>query len=68
MNTYRVTIRFQFPAWNERDGIPYTMTAKSKAKAISYVRRQARDDGHIPAIGKGRVTISAKEMDETVTN
>jgi hypothetical protein len=60
--TYTVTIRFQFPAWNDKAGIPYDgITAATKAEAIKRVRRLAERDGHIPETGKGRVTLTARE-------
>lgn len=58
--TYTVTISFQFPAWDERDGITYSVEAASKSDAIAKVRRTARNDGHIGnVVGKGRVTFRA---------
>jgi hypothetical protein len=62
MTSYRVTIRYQFPSWNETDGIGYTVEALSKSDAIKQVRRQATRDGHIGnVVGKGRITLSATE-------
>ena len=63
--TYRVTLRFQYPAWDEKDGITYTQTATSKSQAIRYTRRDAQDDGHLPAHGKGRATLIATEEPES---
>lgn len=61
MTTYTVTIRFQFPAYDEKNGIPYEgIQAKSKSDAISTARRQAQRDGHLPATGKGRATLTAE--------
>jgi hypothetical protein len=62
---YTVTIRFQFPAWDEVDGIPYTnIEAPSKSEAIKQVRRTAWDDGHTAmAKGKGRITFTATETE-----
>lgn len=58
--TYDVTISFQYPAWDEKDGITYRdIDAATKAEAIARVRRQANRDGHIPAVGKGRATLKA---------
>lgn len=60
MNSFRVTIRYQFPDWNETDGIGYVVDAASKSDAIKQVRRQATRDGHIGnVVGKGRITVSA---------
>lgn len=55
---YTVTLRFQYPAWDEKNGIPFTVTAKTKAEAIQQARRQAFNDGHLCG-GKGRVTFTA---------
>lgn len=59
---YNVTIRFQYPAWDEKDGIVYPdVPARSKSEAIAYVRSQARGDGHT-GTGKGRYTFTAEEV------
>lgn len=63
--TFTVTIRFQYPAWDEKDGIPYDhIDAKSKSEAIKIVRKEAERDGHLPARDKGRVTLTAVVDDE----
>lgn len=59
---YTVTLRFQYPAWDEKNGIPYTVTAKSKSEAIESARRQAYNDGHLCG-GKGRVTFKATQQE-----
>lgn len=59
---YTVTLRFQFPAWDEVDGIPYEEQARSKADAIKYARRQAERDGHLCG-GKGRASFKAVESE-----
>lgn len=61
--TYEVTLRFQFPAWDERDGISYTIEAETKSDAIRYARRQAENDGHACG-GRGRYWFSAVEATE----
>jgi hypothetical protein len=63
MTEYRVTLRFQFPAWDEQDGIPYIIRAKTKADAIKWARMEAKRDGHIGfgCAGKGRATFKAEE-------
>lgn len=63
--TYTVTIRFQFPAWDDVEGIPYTnIEATSKSDAIKQVRRTAWDDGHTAlAREKGRITFTAIESE-----
>jgi hypothetical protein len=62
MNGYIVTLRFQFPAHDERDGIPFEQVAKSKADAIRYARREADNAGHLCG-GKGRVSFKAVEVE-----
>lgn len=59
-STYTVTLRFQYPAWDEKDGIVYEIEARTKAEAIRYARSQARNDGHTQT-GKGRYTFTAEE-------
>jgi hypothetical protein len=61
---YNVTIRFQYPAWDEVDGIVYRdIQATCKSDAIKQVRREAENDGHVPGIGKGRASFKAVEVD-----
>jgi hypothetical protein len=60
MTTYRVTLSFQFPAWDEVNGIPFYVEAGSKAEAVERARREARRDGHTPATGKGRASFRAE--------
>ena len=63
MATYTVTLKFQYPAWDEKNGIIYEdITASSKSDAIRRVRTMAEHDGHYsPGIntGKGRATFTA---------
>lgn len=56
---YTVTLRYQFPAWDEKEGIPFEVNASSKAEAVAIARRQAERDGHLGG-GKGRVTFKAE--------
>jgi len=60
---YTVTIKFQFPAWNQKDGISYDVRAESKSQAIKFIRSQAERDGHT---GKniGRFTFTAVEQEQ----
>ena len=58
---YMVTMSFQFPAHDEREGIPYEVEAKSKSAANKEAKRQAERDGHIVS-GKGRITFKAREL------
>jgi hypothetical protein len=58
---YNVTLRFQYPAWDEKAGIVYPdILARGKADAISTARRLASDDGHTMS-GKGRYWFSAEK-------
>jgi hypothetical protein len=60
---YTVTLRFQFPAWDERDGITWKIEAASKREAIAKARREAYHAGHVGSGShQGRVTFSAKEI------
>jgi hypothetical protein len=62
MTEYRVTLTFQFPAWDEKDGIAFYVRASSKAEAIKFARMDAKRDGHIGYgfTGKGRATFRAE--------
>jgi len=60
MTEFRVTLTFQFPAWDEINGLDFFVIAPTKAKAIEAARRAARRDGHIPATGKGRSSFRAE--------
>lgn len=58
---WTVTLRFQFPAWDEVGGIEYqNIEASSRAEANAAARRQAELDGHL-CVGKGRLTFFATE-------
>lgn len=60
--TYTVTLTFQYPAWDELDGITYPgIQADSKAEANMTARRLAEVDGHLGS-GKGRATFRATEQ------
>lgn len=62
MKTYTVTLRYQHPAWDEKNGIPYEVTAKTKADAIKKARKQAESDGNTGwGASKGRTTFTATE-------
>lgn len=62
--TFTVTLRFQFPAWNEMQGITYEVRAKTKSDAIRFAKVLAERDGHIGghAVSRGRATFKAKEQ------
>jgi len=62
IKNYTVTMRFQFPAWDEVNGITFDEQARSKADAVKYARRQADRDGHLCG-GKGRVSFKAEECE-----
>ena len=55
-------MRFQYPAWDEVDGLVYQdIQAATKAEAYAVARRMADNDGHLHG-GKGRVTFTATEQ------
>ena len=61
--TYTVTLRFQFPAWDEKDGIQFDdICASSKKDAIAIAKSRADRDGHLGG-GKGRYSFKAVEAD-----
>lgn len=60
--TFNVTLRFQHPAWDERDGICFEVRARTKSEAIKYAKMKAERDGYIGghAAGNGRATFKAE--------
>ena len=65
MKTYVVTVRYQFPAWNDKRGIESEpVQANSKKEAIAIARRQLDRYGLIGiAVCKGLQWLSAREVD-----
>lgn len=61
LTRYTVKATFKHPAWDERDGITYTVLASSKAEANRRARRMADDDGH------QNVTFKASEASSDVS-
>lgn len=60
---YDVHLTFQYPAWDEVDGIWYKdISAQSKKDAIKQVRRMAADDGHAVG-GRGMYWLKATEKE-----
>jgi hypothetical protein len=58
-----VKLSFQYPAWDEQDGLWYRgIEADSKAEANAWARKLARDDGHLSG-GQGRLTFTAHAAD-----
>lgn len=58
---WNVRLRFEYPAWDETDGILFEgIRARTKAEANADARSQASRDGHLHG-GKGRVWFSAVE-------
>lgn len=53
LNTYTVLLTFQFPAWDEIEGIEFYVAASTKAMAIKTARRHAERCGHMDRL-KGR--------------
>ncbi|HDS1721691.1 hypothetical protein NPS53_09275 [Pseudomonas putida] len=61
--TFNVTMRFQNPAWNEKDGVPFNgIEANSKREANEEARRLASTNDLL-GWGKGRVTFTATEVE-----
>lgn len=58
---YKVTMRKQFPAWDERDGIVSFQHARSKSEAVKYARSDMYRDGHAGG-GSGRAFYTAEEV------
>lgn len=58
MKYFKVTLRFQYPAWDEKNGIDYVFAAPNKAAAVKHARIQASNDGHM-----GRIYFTATESD-----
>jgi len=61
LKRWNVTMRFQYPSWDEVNGLEYRdITAANKSEANRIARRQAEDDGHACS-GRGRYTFRAVE-------
>lgn len=59
--TYTVTLTFQYPAWDEVNGIQYReIRANSRSEANAIARSMADRDGHLCS-GKGRYFFKAAE-------
>lgn len=59
---WTVMLTFQYPAWDETEGIQYQdIRATGKAEANAIARRRASNDGHLCG-GKGRATFTAAEQ------
>jgi hypothetical protein len=44
LKEYRITLRFQYPAWDEKQGVSLGVTSgKSKSDAIRIAKSQHRD-------------------------
>jgi hypothetical protein len=59
--SYVVLMTFQFPAWDETDGIRIAVYASSKADAVKRARRKADDAGHMGSNNGGRKTFRVIE-------
>lgn len=59
MQRFNVTLRFRFPSWDYKSGVPYEVDADSKSDAIRKARREAERDGHVPMRGMGKATFTA---------
>lgn len=59
--TYNVTLKFQYPAWDQHAGIRYPdIVATNKAGANAIARKRATADGHLCG-GQGRAAFKAEE-------
>ena len=62
MKVWNVKLTFQYPAWDEVDGIIFCgIVAPNKTTANAAARKKAGQDGHLFG-GKGRTTFSATEV------
>ena len=59
MTAYVVTLRFRYPAWDERDGIRFDVDATGKREAVKRARRLADDAGHLCAVPVTDYTFTA---------
>lgn len=65
---YTVTLRFQFPPWDEVNGIVFEhVSGYSKSDACSSARLQAEHDGHLSS-QKGLAWFKAVEETDYVEN
>ena len=63
IKAYAVTLRFQYPSWDEVDGISCgEIHSTSKREAVEIARKISARDGH--TIGRGRHWFSAAEVSE----
>lgn len=62
--SFDVRLTFQYPAWNEKEGLLYSnISAQSKKDAIKQARKMAEDDGHAVG-GRGMYWFSATEQEQ----
>lgn len=62
LKTFDVVMSFQYPAWDEKDGISYPgIRAANKAEANKQARSKAELAGHAIG-GRGRYTFAATEV------
>lgn len=60
---FTVTLQFQFPSWDEKEGIEFQVSAQTKRDAVTKAKRMSERDGHTPCVGKGRVTFTASPVE-----
>lgn len=65
IKNFAVHVRFQFPAWNEKDGYTMVVSARSKKEATRIARREWSDDGTIGS-EHGLTWLKATETDDEV--
>lgn len=61
-STFTVILRFQYPSWDERNGVRFEVRARTKNEAIKYAKVQAERAGYIGghAASVGRATFKAE--------
>ncbi len=60
--SWKVTMRFAYPAWDEVEGIVYAdIVADRKSGAVKQARTQAEIDGHACS-GRGRYWFTAEDQ------
>lgn len=59
---FDVTMRFQYPAWDEVDGVLYQGIVADTKREANDVARTLASSNDLLGWGKGRVTFTAQEL------